>query len=365
VEYGRFRYIMSGSLLGVELTGLSSAPVGYMERLEMYPLDFEEFLQIYHISDAVMKILRKAYTERTPVDEVIHKRMLELFREYLVIGGMPAAVDLFRESGDINAVMREHQAIIDLYKLDFTQYEAEDRKLILTNTYELIPAELSEKNKRFKVADIDKNLRYERMVDSFVWLWKAGVAIPVFNVTEPAAPLLANKKNSLFKLFLSDVGLLTTMYGSVTKLKILNDDSDLNKGGIYENAVTTELVSKGIQPYYYNSKKHGEIDFVTEDGEGIVPIEVKSGKDYKRHSALTWFMGASAGEKTGEAITPEAPFGDSDDPGAEGQGKKIRTAFVLSNANVEVVGDIVYLPVYMLLFATREEVEFPALKREF
>ena len=324
VEDGRFRYVLSGSLLGVEITNLRSAPVGYLETLTLYPLDFEEFLQVFNIEEKIIDLLRSCYMSASPVDAVIHKRMLELFNLYLIIGGMPSAVEKYRITGDIDNVIREHKSIIEQYKMDFTQYESEGRKLIIEDVYERIPSELNEKNKRFKIADLRKNLRYDRVEGSFVWLWKAGVALPVFNTTEPTVPLLLNEKNSLFKLFLSDIGLLTTLYGKACKLKIVSADGDLNKGAVYENVVAQELIAHGYKLYYYNSKKKGELDFIIEHEGKALPLEVKSGKDYERHSAL-------------DNVMKVAEYG-------------IPKAYVLCSGNVKIVGKVIYLPIYMIMF---------------
>ena len=332
VEDRRYRYILSGSLLGVEIVNLKSAPVGYLKSLQMYPLDFEEFLQLFEISSAVFEALKKAYRKKEAVDEIIHKKMLQLFHLYLIIGGMPAAVEKYRQTENIDAVMDEHEAILQQYKLDFTQYEAENKKLLLTNIYELIPAELNEQNKRFKITDIKKNLRFEKMNDSFTWLWKAGVALPVFNVTEPKIPLLLNQKSTLFKLFLSDVGMLTTLYGKALKLKIVNQEKDINKGAVYENIAAQELTAHGYNCYYYNNKKFGELDFVIEHDGEVLPIEVKSGKDYKKHSALAQVM--------------------------QNENYHLNEAVVFSNSNVERNGKITYLPIYMLMFLEETEIEF-------
>lgn len=332
VEDKRYRYILSGSLLGVEIVNLKSAPVGYLKSLQMYPLDFEEFLQLFEISDAAFEALKKAYRNKEAVDEIIHKKMLQLFHLYLIIGGMPAAVEKYRQTENIDAVMDEHEAILQQYKLDFTQYETENKKLLLTSIYELIPAELNEQNKRFKIADIEKNLRFEKMNDSFTWLWKAGVALPVFNVTEPKIPLLLNQKSTLFKLFLSDVGMLTTLYGKALKLKIVNQEKDINKGAVYENIAAQELIAHGYNCYYYNNKKFGELDFVIEHDGEVLPIEVKSGKDYKKHSALAQVM--------------------------QNENYNLNEAVVFSNSNVERDGKITYLPIYMLMFLEETEIEF-------
>lgn len=332
VEDRRYRYILSGSLLGVEIVNLKSAPVGYLKSLQMYPLDFEEFLQLFEISSAAFEALKKAYRKKEAVDEIIHKKMLQLFHLYLIIGGMPAAVEKYRQTKNIDAVMDEHEAILQQYKLDFTQYEAENKKLLLTNIYELIPTELNEQNKRFKITDIEKNLRFEKMNDSFTWLWKAGVALPVFNVTEPKIPLLLNQKSTLFKLFLSDVGMLTTLYGKALKLKIVNQEKDINKGAVYENIAAQELTAHGYNCYYYNNKKFGELDFVIEHDGEVLPIEVKSGKDYKKHSALAQVM--------------------------QNENYHLNEAVVFSNSNVERNGKITYLPIYMLMFLEETEIKF-------
>lgn len=332
VDDKRFRYILSGSLLGVEIVNLKSAPVGYLQTLNMYPLDFEEFLQIFNVGQPVLDKLRNAFTAKTPVDEVIHGKIMEMFNLYLIIGGMPAAVEKYRTTGSIDDVMDEHRAIIEQYKLDFTQYEEENRKLIITHIYELIPAELNEKNKRFMIADIRKGLRYDRIEDSFTWLWKAGVALGVFNTTEPTVPLMLNEKSTLFKLFLSDVGLLTTIYGKACKLKIVSKEKDVNKGAVYENVVAQELHAHGYPLYYYNSKKKGELDFVVEHSGRVLPIEVKSGKDYEKHSAL-------------DNVMATQEYG-------------IREAYVFTNDNVKTDGKLTYFPIYMVMFLQDDPIDF-------
>ena len=336
VEDKRYRYILSGSLLGVEIINLKSAPVGYLQTLNMYPMDFEEFLQIFNVDETIINNLRNCFITKTKVDEIIHNKIMEMFNIYLIIGGMPAAVERYRNTENIDDVMEEHRAIIEQYKLDFTQYEEENRKLIITHIYELIPAELNEKNKRFMIADINKNLRYDRISDSFVWLWKSGVALGVFNTTEPTIPLMLNEKSALFKLFISDVGLLTTIYGKSCKLKIVNKESDINKGAVFENVVAQELHAHGYPLYYYNSKKQGEIDFIVEQNGKSLPIEVKSGKAYNKHSALNNLMNTKE-------------YG-------------IEEAFIFTNDNVKIDGKLNYLPMYMVMFLRDEPIEFADIR---
>lgn len=336
VEDKRYRYILSGSLLGVEIVNLKSAPVGYLQTLNMYPMDFEEFLQIFNVDENIINNLRNCFLTKTKVDEIIHNKIMEMFNLYLIIGGMPAAVERYRNTENIDEVMEEHRAIIEQYKLDFTQYEEENRKLIITHIYELIPAELNEKNKRFMIADINKSLRYERISDSFVWLWKSGVTLGVFNTTEPTIPLMLNEKSALFKLFISDVGLLTTIYGKSCKLKIVNKEGDINKGAVFENVVAQELHAHGYPLYYYNSKKFGEIDFIVEQNGKSLPIEVKSGKAYNKHSALNNLMNAKE-------------YG-------------IEEAFIFTNDNVKIEGKLNYLPIYMVMFLRDEPMEFADIR---
>ena len=338
VEDKRFRYVLSGSLLGIELVNLKSAPVGYLQTLKMFPLDFEEFLQIFHVDNQVLEKLRSSFLSKTPVDEVLHQKIMEIFNLYLIIGGMPAAVEQYRKTEDIDNVIEEHIAIIEQYKLDFTQYEEENRKLLLTQIYELIPAELNEKNKRFKLADLKANLRFERVSDSFTWLWKAGVALATFNTTEPTVPLLLNEKSTLFKLFLSDVGLLTSLYGKSCKLKIVSKEKDINKGSVYENVIAQELCAHNYPLYYYSNKKKGELDFIIEHAGEVLPIEVKSGKDYEKHSAL-------------DNILRVPEYG-------------IKNAYVFSNDNVKTRGQVSYFPIYMVMFLEEKSLDFVDISLE-
>ncbi len=333
VDEGSFRFVFSGSLLGVELKNIKSAPVGYLKTYTMYPLDFEEFLQIYNFSENLRASLYRSFVEKKPVNDVVHERMMQIFNMYLNVGGMPAAVEKFRETRDLEYVMAEHEDIVVQYKKDFTHYEVEEKKPYLTQIYDLIPAELNSSNKRFNFADLKKGLRYSRSEDNFIWLASAGVALPVYNVAAPAVPLLLNEKSSLFKLFLSDVGMLTTLYGRATKMQLLTGNQDINNGALYENVVAQELRAHNFKLYYYNSKKFGELDFVIEYKGKVLPIEVKSGKNYQRHSALSNIMEISD--------------------------YSIEEAFVLSNYNVEVKDNLIYYPIYMLMFIKDEEVKLP------
>ena len=327
VDEGSYRYILSGSLLGVELKDLRSEPVGYMGVKDMYPLDFEEFIMCMGINENVVTSLRDTWEQRIPVDDFVHAKLMELFRLYLIVGGMPAAVSKYLESNNLQEVIAIQQQIIRLYKRDIAQYDPAN-KLYIEEIFNLIPPELDAKNKRFILKRLNENAKFERYQNSFLWLKNAGVALPVYNVEEPKAPLLLARSRNLFKLFQSDIGLLAAQYAEGIQLRIIQGDKDINHGSIYENAIAQELVAHGVEPYYYNNKKRGELDFIIELGGRILPIEVKSGKDYEIHRALSNIMDCSE--------------------------YNLQEAVILNNDNLRVEGRLVYAPVYMVMFLERK-----------
>lgn len=332
VDDGSYKYIMSGSLLGVELNDLRSAPVGYMRIQDMFPLSLEEFVTALGISNDTINMLKDCYKRRIPVDSFVHEKMIDIFYLYLIVGGMPEAVSVYMESNDIHKVSQIHQKIIQLYKKDFSKYETRF-KLKLQEIYDAMPSELDCKNKRFRLNVLGKGINYDRVANDFLWLKDAGVALPVYNVNEPKLPLKISENRSLFKLFFSDVGLLTSLYSNDVKIKILQKASSINNGALFENAVTQELVAKEFSVYYFNSKKQGEVDLLIEMNGSACPIEVKSGKDYKKHSAL-------------ENILSDKEYA-------------IKCAYIFSNGNVEMIEKKIYLPIYMVMFVEQETLENP------
>ena len=328
VDDGRYRYIMSGSLLGVELNNLRSVPVGYMEVKEMYPLDLEEFMWAVGVNEDVIASLKKSWEEKKHVDDFVHKKMMDVFRLYLIVGGMPAAVMSYKENNNLQDVMASQREIISLYKKDISQYD-EKRSLKIKEVFDLIPSELNSKSKRFFIKDINTKARAEMYENEFLWLKNAGVAIPVFNVDEPKLPLKLASSRNLFKLFSNDVGLLACQYSDGIQLKILTGDEAINHGSVYENVVAQELLAHGFDElYYYNSKKMGELDFILEYDGNVFPVEVKSGKDYSRHRALNNIL-----------TCPEYD---------------IPHAIVLCNNNFEVKDNVIYVPIYMMMFLQKE-----------
>ena len=321
VEEGSFKYVMSGSLLGVELKGITSVPVGYLTVLRMYPMDFEEFMIANNVSKTTLEMLKAKFETCQPVDEFIHQKLLSLFFIYLIVGGMPDAVKIYIATKDIREVDKVQRDIVTLYKEDFSQYESEDKKLKLISIYDIIPAELNKQNKKFVFTMLNKELKFDRYENSFLWLKDAGVALPVYNVEAPVIPLKASKSSNVFRLFSNDTGLLTSAYPAETKLELINKNSEVNNGAHFENAVAQQLTANGLEPYFCKKKNIGELDVLVEMDGKVVPIEVKSGKAYKAHKSLDNFMKISD--------------------------YHIEKAYVLSVANMEQEGSVVYLPIYM------------------
>ena len=321
VEEGSFKYVMSGSLLGVELKGITSVPVGYLTVLRMYPMDFEEFMIANNVSKTTLEMLKAKFETCQPVDEFIHQKLLSLFFIYLIVGGMPDAVKIYIATKDIREVDKVQRDIVALYKEDFSQYESEDKKLKLISIYDIIPPELNKQNKKFVFTMLNKELKFDRYENSFLWLKDAGVALPVYNVEAPVIPLKASKSSNVFRLFSNDTGLLTSAYPAETKLELINKNSEVNNDVHFENAVAQQLTANGLEPYFCKKKNIGELDVLVEMDGKVVPIEVKSGKAYKAHKSLDNFMKISD--------------------------YHIEKAYVLSVANMEQEGSVVYLPIYM------------------
>lgn len=329
VDEGSFKYVMSGSLLGVELKGIASAPVGYLSVLRMYPMDFEEFMIANHVSKATLEMLKDKFETARPVDEFIHQKLLALFFVYLIVGGMPDAVKTYIATKDIREVDKIQRDIVTQYKEDFFQYESEDKKLKLIAIYDIIPAELNKQNKKFVFTMLDKELKFDRYENSFLWLKDAGVALPVYNVEAPVIPLLARKSSNVFRLFSSDIGLLTSAYPAATKIELINKNGEVNNGAHFENAVAQQLLCNGFE-LYFCKKNIGELDFLIEMDGKVVPIEVKSGKACRTHKALDHFMNVSD--------------------------YHIEKAYVFSVGNVEKDGNVTYLPIYMCYLVKEQSI---------
>lgn len=329
VEDGRFDYIESGSLLGVKFKDITSYPVGFEETYRMYPMDLEEFLWANGVQESTIDHLRECYETRTPVSLSIHNTLNKLFYSYIVIGGMPEAVQIYVDTHDIAQVIHFQQEILKQYRLDISQYAKESDKLKIQAIYDSLPSQLNDKNRRFYVNSVDRNARIERYENSFKWLSDAGVALPCYNVSVPQAPLKLNEKHSLFKLFMNDVGLLCAACMENIQFDILNGNLDINLGSILENVMAQQLKANGFSLRYFDSNKYGEVDFVVQNGLKTRLVEIKSGSDYKKHKALDNVR--AVGEWEFESST------------------------VFCKGNIETENGIDYMPWYMILFFRPEQ----------
>lgn len=329
VEDGRFDYIESGSLLGVRYKDVISYPVGYEQILQMYPLDFEEYLWANGVQQDTVKYLKDCCDNKVKVSETVHNTMCKLFYTYLVVGGMPESVQIYIDTNDISKVIVNQRSILDLYRLDIAKYALNNEKVKIKSIFDSIPAQLNEKNRRFKLNSVDPNARHLRYEDSFNWLSDAGVAIPCYNVTEPQQPLQLNEKRNLFKLYLNDVGLLCAACMENIQFDILMGNVEVNMGSILENAFAQNLKANGFELHYFDSKKIGELDFVLQRGLSTELLEIKSGNDYKSHAAMN------------RALKVE--------------NWKFDKNIVFSKYNVETDEKILYLPWYMIMFLTQNK----------
>jgi predicted AAA+ superfamily ATPase len=345
VTDGRFRFALSGSLLGITLNGWSqnpaafakgsalldlSHPGGYLDEIRLYPMDFEEYLWANGLSKDAIQEVRECFLKSKEVPPIPHTRLIDLFYEYLFVGGYPDAVASYLKGRDLQELRLAHERIDKMHKRDVTNHAEAAPRIHLVAVYESLSGQINAKNKRFKLNSIiGKNERYD-LEDDFQWLAKVGLAYPVYNVTEPTIPLRLNEKRSLVKLFESDVGMLTYhLFETGTIQKLLAKEKDINYGSIFENSAAELLSAHGFDRlYYYDSKKHGEVDFVLEKEGEVLPLEIKSGKDYKIHHALTFFMSS------------DSPY-------------LIKKACVFSNAGFSQDGNIFYFPIYFLDFLSR------------
>ena len=322
VDKGGFDYILSGSMLGVELENITSQPVGYMTEVPMYPLDFEEFCWAAGVGEGPIQLAKDCFASREALPDYLHERLTDLFHRYLLVGGMPDAVVAFTETNSIDQVRALHEGITKFYARDISKYAPKNRRLTIKNIFDLIPSELSGQNRRFKLSSIENVKRYTQVQEEFLWLTRANVALAAYNVRAPISPLLLAENHSLFKLFLSDVGLLASRFPKESLLGIIDGRPAKHLGGLYENFVAQELVAHGFDLRYYTGKKVGELDFVVERKNGeLIAIEVKSGAGYMSHAALNNALAIKEFD--------------------------ISEAIVLAETNISQAGSVLYLPIYM------------------
>lgn len=336
----RYTYIASGSQLGVALSQTPSVPLGSISVEQMYPLDFEEFLLAMGCAQATIDGVRMAFEKRESLNESLHNYMLQQFKIYLLVGGLPEAVNKFVETRNMTLVRRIQRDIINLYRIDASQYE-QAKKLVIRRIYDLIPSNMENKKKRIIVSRINEKKGHAQFSDyenEFEYLTHSGIALGVQAISNPRFPLLESESKSLIKLYMNDVGLLTDLLYADNINAVLQDERSVNLGSVYESVVAQELRAHGFDLRYYDNKQRGEVGFLIDDYSrlSVLPLEVKSGKDYTVHSALTHFV-STADYHIAEGI-------------------------VLSNAR-EVLrkGKITYLPIYDVMFFRKSDNDTPVI----
>lgn len=326
-EDAKFTYIASGSLLGVTLKTTSSIPLGSIIIKHMYPIDFEEFLIANGVGQLVIDTMHSHFAERKAMPDAIHHKLLDLFRKYLLVGGLPDAVKTFVETKNIATVRAIQNNIHHLYGVDAARYEEAHNRLKIQRIYSMIPSNLENKKKRVVAKDIEdkKGKRMTDYVEEFDYLISSGIALEVKAISKPSFPLIENSGKNLLKLYMNDVGILTSIFFGTNIKAVIDDVASINLGSVYETVVAQELRAHGFNLYYYDNKKTGEVDYLIDDTAhlSVLPLEIKSGKDYQVHSALDKFLQIKE--------------------------YNINQAFVLSNAKeVETRGGVTYLPIYYI-----------------
>lgn len=344
-EDGRFRYIASGSLLGITLQDTTSIPVGSIIRKEMFQLDFEEFLIANGFGAEAIDMLRQSYMNGHSLAEEHHNHVLDLFHRYLLVGGMPDVVNTYLDTHNIVRVRAVQESIRSLYADDASKYEKEQsKKLLIRRIYEMIPSQMENKKKRIVAQKIrgKEGDRFAQYQDEFEYLVSSGIALAVHAISNPHFPLSESLQKNLLKLYLNDVGLLTGLLYRNNIRPILDDVRSINLGSVYETVVAQELRAHGHKLFYYDNRKQGEMDYMIDDhtAMSVHPIEVKSGKDYTVHSALNNLL--------------------------KNPDYNIQAATVISNEReIYQKGKVTYMPVYFVMFMELDTLQADELAYTF
>lgn len=336
----KFTYIASGSLLGVTLSQTTSIPMGSIRKVRMFPLDFEEFLYANGMNEVAIAAMRNKFERLEELDEPMHNKMMDLFRKFLLVGGLPDAVNSYLAEKNIQSVREIQREIHDYYATDASKYD-DARKLMIRRIYHLIPSNMENKKKRVVAQSIEnkRGKTFNDYSDEFAYLISAGIALNVQAISTPVFPLIESTGKNLLKLYLNDVGILTgILYGNNIRA-VLDDEKSINLGSVYETVVASELIAHGHRLFYYDNRHKGEVDYLIDDYSSlsVVPVEVKSGKDYTVHSALNTFV--------------------------QNEDYHIKKAYVVSNERiVKKNGKIIYIPIYYIMFLgtglTETELQF-------
>ena len=324
----KYTFIASGSLLGVTLSQTTSIPMGSIRKVRMFPLDFEEFLYANGFNEMSISFLRKKYEKEESLDEATHNKMMDLFRKYLLVGGLPEAVNSYLANQNIVLVREIQNEIREYYATDASKYDDEN-KLKIRRIYDMLPSNMENKKKRVVAKNIEnkKGKTFSDYEDEFEYLISAGIALNVQAISNPSFPLVQSSSKNLLKLYLNDVGILTSiLYGNNIRA-VLDDERSINLGSVYETVVASELIAHGYKLFYYDNRDKGEVDYLIDDYDSlsVVPVEVKSGKDYTVHSALSNFT--------------------------KNEAYNLKKAYVLSNEREVIKKDkIIYMPIYYVMF---------------
>ena len=324
----KYTFIASGSLLGVTLSQTTSIPMGSIRKVRMFPLDFEEFLYANGLNEVAIQVMRGKFERLEELDEPMHNKMMDLFKKYLLVGGLPDAVNSYLSEKNIQSVREIQKEIHDYYAADASKYD-EERKLMIRRIYDLIPSNMENKKKRVVAQSIEnkRGKTFNDYTDEFEYLISAGIALNVQAISSPVFPLIESSGKNLLKLYLNDVGILTgILYGNNIRA-VLEDQKSVNLGSVYETVVASELIAHGHNLFYYDNRHKGEVDYLIDDYSSlsVVPVEVKSGKDYTIHSALNTFV--------------------------QNEDYNIKKAYVVSNERtVQQNGKIIYIPIYYVMF---------------
>ena len=319
---GKYKYIASSSVLG-----LASPDFEYISTLQMYPMDFEEFLNASGFLRDSVSFLRCKFESNASPRDYSHRVIMQFFKQYLIVGGMPEVFSAYISRLDVQAARDMQNQLLQLYKEHIAEYSTKRSKSGLI--YSLIPELMKRKMKRVVAQDIEgkKGKRFSDYRDDIEFLKHLGAAFGVQAVSSPLLPLEERSDKCLLKLYLNDVGLLSALLFGDNIQPIIRDENSAALGSLYETAVAAELAAHGHDLYYYYNRNSGGVDFLIGDhnGESAVPIVIKSGKDYLSHSALP-------------TLTGNAEY-------------NIRNAYVFTTSkDVKVKGNIIYAPVYYAMF---------------
>ncbi len=328
VKDNRYTYVASGSLLGVTLSETISIPMGSIRKVRMFPLDFEEFLYANGMNEIVITSMKNKFERLESLDTNMHNKMMDLFHKYLLVGGLPDAVNSYLAEKNIQSVRNIQTEIQEYYKTDASKYDNE-RKLKIRKIYDLIPSNMENKKKRVTIQEIEnkRGKTFKDYSNEFEYLISAGIALNVQAISNPTFPLIETESKNLLKLYFNDVGILTNVLYKNNIRAVLDDEKSINLGSVYETVVASELISHNHKLFYYDNRNKGEVDYLIDDYDSlsVVPIEVKSGKDYTIHSALNTFI--------------------------KNEDYNIKKAYVVSNErNVTQEGKVIYIPIYYIMF---------------